>query len=206
VGDFLKNKDLRFEVLDTGYQQNKKSFVVLKQIPESGSAVKIGRKIYLTINAADPPQIDIPDIIDYSIRSGLQQLKTAKLEGETHYINDPNKDVVIRIEVEGKSVTKEELKKGYKVQQGTKIKLFVGDGQRNNNFSMPNVLDRKFAEAETFLTGNGLRIGQVHYQKDESKSPGTVLQQRPGPGTKVAPGTSIELWVTPYYDEEETPY
>ncbi|MCC5944433.1 MAG: PASTA domain-containing protein [Bernardetiaceae bacterium] len=204
IGDFLKNKDLRFEILDTGYQQEKKPFVVLKQTPEAASAVKIGRKIYITVNAADPPMIEIPDIISFSIRSGIQQLQTAKLSPNTNYIKHSDKDVVLRIEVDGKDISKQALKDGYKVKQGTRIELFVGDGQRNNDFDMPNVIGRKFDEAEVYLNGIGLRLGQIHYEKAADKQPGTVLTQRPGPGRRVAPGTSIELWVTPYYDNEKS--
>lgn len=58
---------------------------------------------------------------------------------------------------------------------------------------IPNLVGKPIAEAKQTLTDLGVEVTEV--QKDSSKTPGTVLSQKPLPNTKLSPGTPVELTI-----------
>ena len=62
---FLLERDLRFEVLeDSGFSTDYPPHTVLKQFPLPNSKVKENRKIYITLNSTNPPEVRMPDLVD----------------------------------------------------------------------------------------------------------------------------------------------
>lgn len=64
---------------------------------------------------------------------------------------------------------------------------------RGKEARIPNLVGKPVAEARTALAEMGVEITEV--QKDSSKTPGTVLAQKPLPNVKLSPGTAVELTV-----------
>jgi hypothetical protein len=62
----LQRLELVLVKAETGYDKSKPTGCVLAQNPESGTKVKAGRQIYVTINASDSPTRALPDIADNS--------------------------------------------------------------------------------------------------------------------------------------------
>lgn len=58
---------------------------------------------------------------------------------------------------------------------------------------IPNLVGKPIAEAKTALAEFGVEVTEV--QKDSSKTPGTVLSQKPLPNSKLTPGTPVELTI-----------
>jgi beta-lactam-binding protein with PASTA domain len=58
---------------------------------------------------------------------------------------------------------------------------------------IPNLVGKPIAEAKQTLSDLGVDVTEV--QKDSSKTPGTVIAQKPLPNTKLSPGTPVELTV-----------
>jgi beta-lactam-binding protein with PASTA domain len=58
---------------------------------------------------------------------------------------------------------------------------------------VPNLVGKPIAEAKQALTDMGVEVTQV--EKDSSKTPGTVLAQKPLPNVKLSPGTPVELTI-----------
>lgn len=58
---------------------------------------------------------------------------------------------------------------------------------------VPNLVGKPIAEAKATLEGLGVEL--VEIQKDSSKTPGTVLSQKPAAGVTVKPGTPVELTI-----------
>lgn len=207
VPEIVKKRDLRYTVLDTAYDPNAKPMTVLKQNPPRDAKVKVDRNIYLTVNAVNPPKVAVPDIIEGSNKSALLKIKAAKLQvGKREYIAHPDRNAVIRIEIDGKEISKEQIREGYKVAQGTEIDLFIGDGgTTGSQISLPNLIGRPLEEAEFYAQGIGLKVGKIHYVKDPDAEPGRVVQQKPAPvkDAKIKVGEVIELWVAEFYSEGE---
>ncbi|MFY0534820.1 PASTA domain-containing protein [Nannocystis pusilla] len=64
---------------------------------------------------------------------------------------------------------------------------------RAREAKVPNLVGKPIAEAKSTLAGLGVEFTEV--PKDSSKTPGTILSQKPAAGVKVQPGTSVELTI-----------
>lgn len=74
--------------------------------------------------------------------------------------------------------------------------------------AVPAVVDLTEAEARQVLTGEGLGVEAVVQNAGEIEgeiSPGVVWRQEPLPGTALAPGQLVTLWVTPAPRPEPEP-
>src|ERR1044071_7160401 len=65
----LQQEGFGVSVQDSVYIDTMAPLSVVKQSPESEELVKIHRTIYLTVNRAQPPLIDMPDLRGFSFRS-----------------------------------------------------------------------------------------------------------------------------------------
>ncbi len=75
-------EDLGFEVViqDSLYFEDIPKYTVIKQLPEPDATVKRNRTVYLTINRALPPYIDMPKLEVLSFRYALDTL-------QKHHVN-----------------------------------------------------------------------------------------------------------------------
>ncbi len=195
VDDFLKTRDLRYEIADTSYDPKYAPLTVLQQNPKTNFPVKLNRKIYLTINSETPPKTRIPNIIDLPYTSATTQLKNVKLKvGKKEYVTNNATNSILKIAIKGKEYTKSDLEKGVYIPQGSPVDLFIASGSNNNGFKMLNMIGRFGEDAKLELEGSGITV-EIHYQKAEGKEAGTVISQRPAAGTKIVVGQTAELWI-----------
>ena len=66
-----------FEVVvqDSVYQSKLQPLAIIKQIPDAEATVKVNRTVYLTINRAEPPLVEMPNLLGYSYRNAEMVLK-----------------------------------------------------------------------------------------------------------------------------------
>jgi eukaryotic-like serine/threonine-protein kinase len=92
--EILENAGFEVEIQDSIYVDTTKPMQVLKQVPEADEQVKVNRTVYLTINRAVPPMIDMPNIVGYSYRSAEMALRNANLRpGDTTFKPDFNNGI-----------------------------------------------------------------------------------------------------------------
>ena len=137
----LQSLGLEGEVTDTGYVERLPAGAVLEQSIRPGEKVKPGRQLTLTINAAEPRKVALPDVADNcSRREAEDKLRVLGFKlGATEYImGDP--EWVYGIKVNGRSVPA-----GTKVSVTTPIVLVVGKGgeeyEYNGNDSLDYILN-----------------------------------------------------------------
>ena len=101
----LQRLELVLVKAETGYDKSKPTGCVLAQNPESGTKVKAGRQIYVTINASDSPTRPLPDIADNSsLREAQAKLKAMGFKlGPVEYIPG-DKDWVYAVKCRGRFV------------------------------------------------------------------------------------------------------
>jgi beta-lactam-binding protein with PASTA domain len=95
-------------------------------------------------------------------------------------------------------VNGKEIEPGSPIAKGTRVDLVVGDGQGNQEFPVPNIINMPADEASTLLVGQGLQVGEIFYQPaQEGQVEGTVVRQRPiaAPGATIRMGQLVDLWV-----------
>ncbi|MFT5913897.1 MAG: beta-lactam-binding protein with PASTA domain [Flammeovirgaceae bacterium] len=127
----LEENKLRYEIIDSTYAPELSPLAVVRQYPSEGSEVKEKRKIYLTVNYAQSPTVEVPDdMIDHSLKNAKTQLKRKGLVlGSITEKNSEFKENVIGVIIDGKEISKENLKKGFLVKKGQVVDLIIGDGK-----------------------------------------------------------------------------
>jgi beta-lactam-binding protein with PASTA domain len=190
--EFLTDRELRFEInSDSGYSSEYPPLSVLKQYPESGQKVKENRKIFLTLNAINPPEVRMPNLVDGSLKNAEMVLESYGLiRGEIIYEPDPARNAVLDQLFEGESI-----KEGIPIAKGSRIDLVVGDGIGRQIFEMPDAVGLEIEEAKILILGSSLSLGEIKYVEQDDEVPGTVIQQNPESGIMVKIGRSVDLWV-----------
>ncbi|MEN2399926.1 PASTA domain-containing protein [Flavobacterium sp. MC2016-06] len=126
VENKLDELDLDYVLLDSvDYRSEFPKFSVVEQDPLPGTMVKVGRKIYIKINASGFSSVRIPDLIEKTYREAVPTLKALGLEeGTITYIPNLGKDMVLEMRLKGRN-----LKVGDRVLKASKIDLVLGDGK-----------------------------------------------------------------------------
>jgi beta-lactam-binding protein with PASTA domain len=191
--DFLLTKDLRYEVGDSDFVLNAKPYTVISQYPKPGSKVKEGRKVYLTVTMRNPPMVEMPGLVNLSLRSAQTTLQSFGMQlGEVKWVPDLARNAVLKQFYDGT-----EIEKGTKVPKGSKIDLEVGDGLGATEFAVPNLVGLSLGDAEVILRGSDLQPGHIQYDSGSTEAPGTVIKQNPPSleGNKIRMGEVVDLWV-----------
>lgn len=190
---FLKSRELRYEITaDSGFVAEQGSLTVLKQNPKPGAKVKQNRKIYVTLNAENPPLIKMPGLVNTPLKNAQEILANYGLvRGEIVYVPDIGINVVLEQKYRGR-----DIKEGFEIPKGSQIDLVVGDGYGNQSLVMPNLMGLDDAEAEFLILGSGLRMGNVNYVKTDTVPKGTVVRQLPPEGIDAKTGERVDIWVS----------
>lgn len=133
LNDFIKDKDVNYQIIDSIYDPKQKTGIVLRQDPEPNVKVKHNRTVYLYVTGMVAPQIKMPKLIDRSERQarlivGSYGLKIGKV---TEKSADCNGCVLAQL-VGGK-----EVEPGAFVKKGSVVSLIVGVKDSYYN-SMPS--------------------------------------------------------------------
>ena len=129
---------LGFEVViqDSIYVDTLARTAVLRQTPDVDEVVKKGRTIYLTINRVLAPQIEMPNLVGFSLQSAITYLKVLGLRVGTITMQpDRNKNVILDQLVDGVRIAP-----GAKISSGTVIQLFAGDGSLSTLLDVPDLV------------------------------------------------------------------
>jgi beta-lactam-binding protein with PASTA domain len=91
--EFVKGKDVSYQIVDSIYDPKEKAGIVLRQDPEMNSKVKHNRTVYLYVTGMVPPQVAMPKLVDrserqaklilnsYGLRLGKVEIKMADCNG-----------------------------------------------------------------------------------------------------------------------------
>lgn len=126
VEDKLDELDLDYVLLDSvDFRGDYPAFTVVEQDPLPGTKVKVGRKVYIKINASGYSSVKLPDLIDKTYREAVPTLKAIGLEeGTITYEPSLGKDMVLAMRYKGRN-----LKPGERVMKSSKVDLVLGDGK-----------------------------------------------------------------------------
>jgi len=140
-------------VQDSIYVDSLARDAVLRQTPDADETVKKGRTIYLTINRVLPPQIEMPNLVGFSLQSAITYLKVLGLRvGTTTYQPDRNTNVILDQYLNGTHI-----EPGSKIPSGTVINLIVGDGTLSILGEVPDVIGLNVFAAKTIMETAGFK-------------------------------------------------
>ena len=94
----LLSKNLKFVITDSLFFEDKPKNSVLDQNPSPQSKVKEGRIVYITLNSNKAPLVNMPNIIDVSLRQAQVMLLSVGLKtGRLIYKPDIAQNVVLAL-------------------------------------------------------------------------------------------------------------
>lgn len=195
----LKDRGFDIEIQDSTYSDTAAPLSVLRQFPEADAVVKANRTVYLTINRAVAPSVEMPNLEGMSFRTAQLVLKQYNLKvKDTVFKPDFAKNAVLE-----QQYNDERIKPGTKIAMGSGITLVLGSGLGQQEFNVPDLYSLSYAEALMVLQTAGLSAGSVVPDPDvKDTSNAYVYRQDPerfsydGLYNRIRPGQQIDLFLS----------
>lgn len=159
---FLESKGFNVEIQDSIYTDTAKNGIVLKQLPDANSTVKVNRTVFLTVNRVIPPMIDMPKLVDLTTSFALDVLERNHLKLEdTVYEPSFNRGAVIKALYNGSPILP-----GAKVRWGSRITLVIAAGVADEENPVPDLIGMHYGDAKAMLESMGILPIPVPYEKE----------------------------------------
>lgn len=194
----LESQGFEVQIQDSVYYDTTPPLQVVKQFPESDELVKVNRTVFLTINRAQAPFINMPNLVSMSFRTAnmLLQQYGLKLE-DTVFKPDFARNSVLEMMYKG-----DNIKPGTPIQQGSGITLVLGSGVGGQAFAVPDLFGLTYQEAKSRLDSMGLTLGNSQRDADVRDTTGVyVYRQNPEQFSEdkklnaIHPGQTIDVWL-----------
>lgn len=195
----LKNMNLRIEVIDSVFSEERLPGEVVKQIPDAFQMVKSNRIVYTVINSLRPPMVAMPNVINQSRRESISTLEALGFKiTEFEYQPDICTDCILDVQIDGNTVLT-----GTELPKGTELKIVLGKGVSNDFTELPYLVGKNLGEAITRSLEHTLNIGAVIYEDcatAEDTNNAVVIKQSPGylikENVELRLGSEIDLWLS----------
>lgn len=191
---FTAEKKLRYLVIDSLFDAKAPKGTVIKQEPEPDAEVKVGRIVYLYVTSKLPPSIQMPKLIDRSLRQAITMVSTYGLKlGKIQFVPDQCANCVLDQLVKGKKI-----QPGENIPKGTIINLIVGKGLSDEEVGVPCLFGLTRKEAFEKLAEASLSIGAISFDEPKDSLSAKVYKQSPSCGktASINLGGSIDLFLT----------
>lgn len=195
----LRSKGFDVEILDSVYTDTAKNGVVLKQLPDANSTVKINRTVMLIVNRITPPLVDMPSLLGKSKDYAIELLARSHLKlGDTTFRSYFTLGAVLEQNYNGKLI-----QAGAKVPWGSRINLVIASGIENMHLPVPSVTGMTYVEAKQILEEHGIGLGALIPEpgiKDTLSA--YVIKQNPSRFDEekkllyIQPGQVMDLWLS----------
>jgi beta-lactam-binding protein with PASTA domain len=198
----LEDKGFEVEILDSLYIDTIAKLAVIKQSPGGDATVKVNRTIYLTINRAQPPLVEMPNLVGFSIRNAQMYLENIGLHlGDTSFRPDIAKNAVLE-----QLYNRQPIKSGTKIFMGSTISFVLGNGVGTLEMAVPDLMGKRYSQAKAMLRSLDLNFTPV-FDPDVADTPGSyVTRQNPQKYTqsangdkklnRIKPGQTIDMWLS----------
>jgi beta-lactam-binding protein with PASTA domain/predicted Ser/Thr protein kinase len=156
---------------------------VFAQNPAAGDTAEKGSTVHLRVSSG-PGQAAVPNVTGLQRDEAEQQLTNAGMKSkvEEEFSDTVKKGVVISVSPQV----------GTLVERGTTVTLTVSKGKQQ--VAVPDVEGETEDNARGAIESAGLRVGKVT-EEESDQDPGTVIDQSPAAGKKVAKGETVSLTV-----------
>lgn len=190
-------------IQDSVYADTARPLQVIRQSPDADAAVKAGRTVYLTINRAVPPQVEMPDLRGFSIKSAELYLQSLGLKvGDTTYVYDIARNAVKDQLYNGKTIMP-----GTKINMGSSISLVIGNGVSDIELDVPNLVGLTVNDVRSLLSSYNIVLGAIiPLDAVSDTAHAFVVNQKPVEFTtapdgttvknKIRPGQIMDIWIS----------
>lgn len=155
-----------FKIIDSIYDLKREKGSIITQDPLPNSQVKEGRLIYLTVVSLNPKKVEMPNIVDLTLRNATSLLQSYGLHvNKISYVPDIAKNAVIEQHYKGKIITP-----GTAIEKGSSVDLVLGLGERRELVSIPLLIGLTKHEAIEKLHLSSLNLGEIHYDSKDTSN------------------------------------
>ncbi len=194
----LESQGFEIQIQDSIYSDTIPPLQVIKQFPEADNLVKVNRTVYLTINRAVAPEVDMPNLLSMTFRNAEMVLQRYGLKlGDTLFKPDFARNSVLDQQYKGESI-----KPGTKIQQGSEIALVLGNGV-GVELIVPDLFGLSYREARSAISEAGLIVGSVVIESDVTDTMNAfVYRQNPDrydyerQVNHIRQGQIIDIWLS----------
>lgn len=187
--EIIVNDSLYVPVYDGG--------TVLDQLPDGGTQVKAGRKIYVVINSFHQKRVPVPYVAGRSLRQARNMLEVAGFEIERLvYVDDIATNYVLGEWFGGTEITPEST---LEAEMGSGVTLRVGVEGGYGTAAVPKVLGLTLSRAKSRLWEMGFNVGSVVYDEGIERTErrnARVWSQSVEQARTASLGTEINLHLT----------
>lgn len=195
----LKDQGFDIQIQDSIYSDTAAPLSVLRQFPEADAVVKENRTVYLTINRAIAPSIEMPNLEGMSFRTAQIVLKQYGLKvKDTIFKPDFAKNSVLE-----QQYNSERIKPGTRIAMGSGITLVLGSGLGQMEFNVPELFGLTYNEARMILESTGLSTAAVIADPDVKDTLNAyIYRQSPERVTydnrmnRIRSGQTIDIWLS----------
>jgi serine/threonine-protein kinase len=164
---------------------------VIRSSPSPGLRAKRGSTVTIFVSTG-PKLVTVPDVLNQTEASARSELEAAGLLVD---VETEESDVA-----EG-TVVSEEPGPGSRVEEGERITIGVSQGP--GDVSVPNVVGQSRPTALGNLSAANLGATVVSVDTEVESEEDQVLDQTPGGGSRVPPGTDVTIEVGNFVEPEE---
>ena len=197
--EILGDRGFSVDIQDSIYVDTLPPLAVIRQIPDADEVVKANRTVYLVINRAVAPLVEMPNLLGYSFRNAEMSLNNFGLKiGDTIFKPDFAKNAVLEQLYEGRPIAP-----GTQVRRGSVISLVLGDGVGNREFVVPVITGMRFCDAQALLEANGIVIGAIVPDPNvEDTCNAYIYRQNPEKyddakrPQRIRPGQTMDVWLS----------
>lgn len=195
-----EKQNLKVVVNDSIWSADKPAGTVIEQSPKPLSKVKEKRTIYLTITKFQAEEKLLPtlagnDNYNYYARK-LKQLKVDLKVKQKQFSNKLEENTILYLYVDDEKVTAKDLKAGVKVPQGATVEAVITT-RGGGRVTVPNLVCKKYSEAEFIVGGSQLSISVIKDGTVKSLDNAYVWKQSPASGgNSLSVGATLDVYVT----------
>lgn len=200
----LEAKGFEVVIIDSVFVEGMPKGIVMKQIPDPNSTVKVNRTILLIVNRITLPMLDVPALQGKSLTYAIELLKRSHFKlGDTTFRPDFMMGSVLEQNYHGAPVNA-----GSKLPWGTTIDLVIGGGLSNVQIPVPNLVGMTYAQAKALLDADMISIGALIADQPVSDTANAyIIKQNPGKFNNeedklqmyIQSGQVMDLWISPSF-------
>ena len=176
---------LVMEVSNSRFDETVAPGIVLEQLPVSGSTVRTGDTVKVTVSAG-PEMARLPDL------SGMQ-LEEAQAALEQMGLKVASVSRVADSDMARNCVVQQKPVKGTILRNGDGVELTISDPPILR--AVPDLSRCSLEEAQQMLESAGLSLGTVEYDYATGYELGQIYRQSPEAGAQLREGEGVNLWV-----------
>lgn len=198
----LEKAGFDVEIQDSIFTDTAARGIVLKQLPDPNSTVKINRTVFLTVNRMVPPMIEMPQLEGQSLRFAMDMLERYHLKlGDT--TSRPYFTVGAVLEQQYNGVR---IPAKTKVQWGSTISLVIASGVEKRMMLVPSLVGLTYSEAKALLEQEGLSVAAIIPYQDaviRDTASAFVVDQNPKRFDEekkpryIQSGQVMDVWLSP---------